>query len=149
MFRRGEGRLGGAGISELRKSAELRTDGLFLWLPLLILFRLGFRFVTLIDPVLGMVFFYNAPLMLHLPRFFILSYPLIMGIAEVYFMVILRKGKLPFDLLFAYFMAAIVFEFPYSLLKSGDSGLILFALVWYATAPAGLPISLHSPWKIP
>ena len=115
----------------------------------MVLFRLAFRFVTLIDPVLGMVLFYNVPLMLGFPRLFLLSYPFIMGIAETYLVVVLRRGRFPFGPLLGYFTVAIVFEFPYTLLKSGDSGLILFALVWYATAPAGLFLTLRRRWKTP
>ncbi len=94
-------------------------------LSFIIPFRLAFRFVTLIDPVLGMVLFYNALPMLGFPRLFIISHPLIMGIAETYLVVTLRRGS-PFDSLLRYFTIAIVFEFPCALLKGGDSGLILF-----------------------
>ncbi|ASA78445.1 hypothetical protein CDI07_09095 [Thermococcus sp. 5-4] len=121
------------------------------WLPLLILFRLGFRFVTLLDPILGMVLFYNVPLLLHLPRFLALGYPLLMGIAEVYLMVVLRRGKFPLRLLLAYFVIAVVFEFPYAAIESGTSEILLFVLVWYITAPLGLLLVLTSyrSWKTP
>lgn len=139
------------GISELKKSAEMRTGRPFFWLPLFLLFRLGFRFVTLLDPVLGMVLFYNAPLMLRFPGFFVLSYPLIMGIVEAYLVVVLRRGRFPSGLLLSYFMAAIVFEFPYVAVESGESGILLLPLMWYITAPAGLLLVLTSrrPWKTP
>lgn len=129
----------------------MRTNEPFLWLPLLLLFRLGFRFVTLLDPVLGMVLFYNAPLMLHFPRIVVLCYPLIMGIVEVYLVVALRRGQFPFGLILTYFMAAIVFEFPYAAVESGESGILLLPLMWYITAPAGLLLVLtsHRPWKTP
>ncbi|WP_258083480.1 hypothetical protein [Thermococcus thermotolerans] len=128
------------------------------WLPFLILFRFGFRFVTLLDSVLGMVLFYNVPLLLHLPRFVALGYPLIMGIAEVYLMVVLRRGKFPVRLLLAYFIIAVVFEFPavviessYAAIKSGISGILIFVLMWYITAPLGLLLVLTSyrSWKTP
>ncbi|WP_456326589.1 hypothetical protein [Palaeococcus sp. (in: euryarchaeotes)] len=114
------------------------------WLPLILIFRLGFRFVTLLDPVLGMVLFYNAPLLLHLPRFVALGYPLLMGIAEVYLLVVLERGKFPVRLLLTYFIIALVFEFPCAAVKSGDSGIILFALVWYITAPLGILLVYRS-----
>jgi len=121
------------------------------WLIFLILFRLGFRFVTLLDPILGIVLFYNAPLLLHLPRFVALGYPFLMGIAEVYLMVVLRRGKFPVRLLLAYFIIAVVFEFPYAAVRTEDSGIILFSLVWYITAPLGLFLVLTSyrSWKTP
>ncbi|WP_297090345.1 hypothetical protein [Thermococcus sp.] len=129
----------------------MRTNEPPLWLPLLLLFRLGFRFVTLLDPVLGMVLFYNAPLMLHFPRIVVLCYPLIMGIIEAYLVVALRRGQFPFGLILTYFMAAIVFEFPYAAVESGESGILLLPLMGYITAPAGLLLVLtsHRPWKTP
>jgi len=121
------------------------------WLIFLILSRLGFRFVTLLDPILGIVLFYNAPLLLHLPRFVALGYPLLMGIAEVYLMVVLRRGKFPVRLLLAYFIIAVVFEFPavviessYTAVRSGVSGVLLFALMWYITAPLGILLVYRS-----
>jgi len=120
------------------------NDVAFLWLPFLILFRLGFRFVTLLDPVLGMVLFYNVPLLLHLPRFVALGYPLLMGIAEVYLMVVLRRGKFPVRLLLAYFIIAVVFEFPYATVEGGESGILLFVLMWYLTAPLGILLVYRS-----
>ena len=106
------------------------------WLIFLILFRLGFRFVTLLDPIIGILLFYNAPLLLHLPRFVALGYPLLMGIAEVYLTVVLKRGKFPVRLLLAYFIIAVVFEFPavviessYVAIESGASGIVLFVLM--------------------
>lgn len=128
------------------------------WLPFLILFRLGFRFVTLLDPIIGIVLFYNVPLLLHLPRFVALGYPFLMGIAEVYLMVVLRRGKFPVRLLLAYFIIAVVFEFPavvfessYAAVRSGASGIVLFVLMGYITAPLGLLLVLTSyrSWKTP
>jgi hypothetical protein len=121
------------------------------WLIFLILFRLAFRFVTLLDPILGIVLFYNAPLLLHLPRFVALGYPLLMGIAEAYLMVVLWRGKFPLRLLLAYFIIAVVFEFPYAAVRSGASGIFLFSLMWYITAPFGLLLVLTSyrSWKTP
>ncbi|ASJ11394.1 hypothetical protein A3L14_00175 [Thermococcus thioreducens] len=116
----------------------------FHWLPVLILFRLGFRFVTLLDSALGLALFYNAQLLLHLPRFLILTYPILMGIVEAHLLIVLRKGGFPFKLLMGYFIIAIIFEFPYALVKSGYVGLLLFALFWYITAPSGLLLVLIS-----
>lgn len=115
-----------------------------LWLPLLIMFRLAFRFVTLLDSAFGLVLFYNAPLLLHLPRFLILGYPLLMGIFEAYLLVVLRRGKFPLKLLLAYFIIAIVFEFPYAVVGSRYTGLLLFVLPWYIMAPIGLLLVLAS-----
>ncbi len=113
------------------------------WLPIILIFRLGFRFVTVMD-TLGMVLFYNAPLLLHLPRFLIFGYPLLMGIFEVYLLAVLRKGRFPLKALLTYFIIAIIFEFPYAAVGSGDAGLLLFALSWYITAPIGMVITLAS-----
>ncbi len=88
--------------------------------------------------------FYNVPLLLHLPRFLILGYPFLMGIVEAHLLIVLRKGGFPFKLLMGYFIIAIIFEFPYALVKSGYVGLLLFALSWYITAPSGLLLVLIS-----
>ncbi|MCD6524844.1 MAG: hypothetical protein J7K48_07640 [Thermococcus sp.] len=129
----------------------MAADESSLWLRLVILFRLGFRFVTLLDPVLGMVLFYNVPLLMHFPRFVFLGYPLLMGIVEAYLLVVLEKGKFPVRLLLTYFIIAIVFEFPYAAVRSENGGLVLFVLTWYITAPLGLVLLITSyrPRKTP
>jgi len=114
------------------------------WLPIILIFRLAFRFITLLDPILGFVIFYNAPLFLHLPRFFLATYPVLMGAFEVYLLWALKKGRFPSGLLFAYFIVATVFEFPYVSIRGGESGLFLFVLLWYIPAPLGLLMLLIS-----
>ncbi|WP_145954992.1 hypothetical protein [Thermococcus sp. 5-4] len=66
-------------------------------------------------------------------------------------MVVLRRGKFPLRLLLAYFVIAVVFEFPYAAIESGTSEILLFVLVWYITAPLGLLLVLTSyrSWKTP
>jgi hypothetical protein len=113
------------------------------WLPFLILFRLGSRFITLLDPVLGLVLFYNTFLFQYLPGLVALIYPLIMGAAEVYLVLVLGRGKFPVGLLLAYFMIATVFEFPYASLRSGIGGITPFALMWYLSAPLGLFLTIR------
>jgi hypothetical protein len=130
----------------------MRTDESAPWLALFMLFRLAFRFISVRDD-LSIVLFYNVPLLMKLPgaRFVIPGYILLMGALEVYFMTTLRKGLYPLKLLSAYFVMALVFEFPYVAVKSGDSGILLFTLVWYIPVPIGLLLVLFSyhSWKTP
>jgi len=53
--------------------------------------------------------------------------------------------------LLLYFVTATLFEFPYAVVKSEETGILLFALAWYITAPLGLLLVLFSyrSWKTP
>ncbi|WP_048160678.1 hypothetical protein [Thermococcus sibiricus] len=113
------------------------------WFSFLLMFRLAFRFISAMD-ILGIVLFYNAPLLmkLPLPRFTIPGYILLMGALEVYLIMILRKGFFPVKLLFAYFIMALVFELPYAALSGTSLGLTLFVLPWYLSAVVGFILVL-------
>ena len=115
------------------------------WLPLLLVFRLVFRVMSVMD-ALGIVFFYNAPLLMKLPtsRFAILGYILLMGALEVYLVVALRKRTFPIKALVVYFSIALLFELPYAVLSGDSLGLKLFVLPWYLSAIIGFGLVLCS-----
>ena len=56
------------------------------WLPFILIFRLVFRFISLLDPILGFVIFYNAPLF-SISRGSFSQRIILMGAFEVYLMV--------------------------------------------------------------
>lgn len=113
------------------------------WFPLLITFRLAFRFITIMDS-LGIVLFYNIPLFMKLPltRFTIPGYILLIVAVEVYLIWTLRKDFFPIKLMFAYFGVVLLFELPYATLSSDSVGLKLFVIPWYLSALIGFVMVL-------
>ncbi len=109
------------------------------------MFRLAFRFISAMD-TLGIVLFYNVPLLMKLPRprFTIPGYILLMGALEVYLVVTLRRGVLPLKTLLAYFGAALLFDLPYAPFAHVSLGLTLFVIPWYLAALAGFGLALST-----
>ena len=115
------------------------------WLPLLLVFRLAFRVISVMG-ALSIVFFYNAPLLMKLPmsRFAIPGYILLMGVLEVYLVVTLGRRAFPIKALVVYFSIALFFELPYAVLSEDSLGLKLFVLPWYLSAIIGFGLVLCS-----
>jgi len=115
------------------------------WLPLLLVFRLAFRVISVMG-ALSIVFFYNAPLLMKLPmsRFAIPGYILLMGVLEVYLVVTLGRRAFPIKALIVYFSIALLFELPYAVLSGDSLGLKLLVLPWYLSALIGFGLVLCS-----
>ena len=114
------------------------------WLPLLLVLRLAFRVISVMD-ALGIVFFYNVLLLMKLPmfRFAIPGYILFMGALEVYLVMALRKRAFPIKALVVYFSIALLFELPYAVLSGDSLELKLFVLPWYLSAIIGFAVVLN------
>jgi len=127
---------------KLKKNCSSESLG---WLPLLLVLRLAFRVISVMD-ALGIVFFYNAPLLMKLPmsHFAILAYILFMGALEVYLVVTLGRRAFPIKALVVYFSIALFFELPYAVLSEDSLGLKLFVLPWYLSAIIGFGLVLCS-----
>ncbi|USS41120.1 hypothetical protein NF865_02600 [Thermococcus aggregans] len=120
-------------------SPESRT-----WLSLLLMLRLAFRLISVMN-ALGIVLFYNVSLFMKLPmpRFVLPGYILLMGALEVYLVIALRKGVFPITALAVYFITALLFELPYAVLSADSLGLKLFVLPWYLSVIIGFGLVLN------
>ena len=127
-----------------KKLKKTRSSESPSWLPLLLVLRLVFRVISVMD-ALGIVFFYNASLFMKLPmfRFAIPGYILLMGALEVYLVMALRKRAFPIKALVVYFSIALLFELPYAVLSGDSLGLKLFVLPWYLSVIIGFAVVLN------
>ena len=126
---------------KLKKSRSSESPS---WLPLLLVLRLVFRVISVMD-ALGIVFFYNASLFMKLPmfRFAIPGYILFMGALELYLVMALRRRAFPTKALVVYFSIALLFELPYAVLSGDSLGLKLFVLPWYLSVIIGFAVVLN------
>jgi len=127
-----------------KKLKKTRSSESPSWLPLLLVLRLVFRVISVMD-ALGIVFFYNVLLLMKLPmfRFAIPGYILLMGALEVYLVMALRRRAFPTKALVVYFSVALLFELPYAVLSGDSLGLKLFVLPWYLSAIIGFAVVLN------